>query len=143
MLRHSDDCGLVHHLQKGEGEEFQPTDELALNRRLILKHFGLAGALLGLWSAYAISGLSCPVLAITGMICPTCGTTRALLALLQGNISGYLSFQPMALPMIAAVLLCIHLPHMRNGYRQAATGFAISILLLNVGRYVLVLQHLT
>jgi hypothetical protein len=45
--------------------------------------------------------LFCPFQQITGWPCPTCGATRALAALTQGNLMAALSFNP----LVAAVSL--------------------------------------
>jgi len=43
--------------------------------------------------------LECPVKRILGWDCPTCGTTRAVLALVKGNLRGYFQHQPFAVPL--------------------------------------------
>lgn len=44
---------------------------------------------------------SCPFHALTGLFCPGCGTTRALHALLHGDIAFALSMNPLAVVAIA------------------------------------------
>jgi hypothetical protein len=39
---------------------------------------------------------ACPLRTLTGVPCPTCGTTRAGLALVRGDILGALHFNPLA-----------------------------------------------
>ena len=49
----------------------------------------------------------CPMLALTGVYCPGCGTARALYQLLHGNLPAALDYNPLvvvALPFIVAVL---------------------------------------
>ena len=38
--------------------------------------------------------------------CPGCGSTRAVLALLRGNIAAYFYYNAMTLPMIFALVVC-------------------------------------
>lgn len=75
--------------------------------RLIRLHAAVAAVCL-MWYALAAAGLGCPFRLITGIDCPTCGTTHALFALLCGDVRGYLSWQPFALPLAAAVWALFH-----------------------------------
>lgn len=50
---------------------------------------------------------SCPSLWLTGLLCPGCGTTRALHALLHGDLPGALVMNPLmvlSLPLVAILL---------------------------------------
>jgi hypothetical protein len=50
----------------------------------------------------------CPLHALTGLYCPGCGSTRALHALLQGDVPGAMAMNPLlviALPLLAAMAL--------------------------------------
>jgi hypothetical protein len=50
---------------------------------------------------------ACPFLAATGLACPGCGTTRALRALLHGEVAAAFAFNPLLFvlgPLTAAVL---------------------------------------
>lgn len=58
---------------------------------------GAAGGLL-------LSGYRCPFLAVTGHYCPGCGGTRALLALLQGDVAGALHNNALALTLFPLAL---------------------------------------
>ena len=48
---------------------------------------------------------SCPFWAVTGLHCPGCGGTRALLAAFQGDIVRSLSLNALALPL-ASLIVC-------------------------------------
>ena len=56
----------------------------------------------------------CPILALTNVSCPTCGVTRAMLALLKLDINLYLTYQPFALPLVVVALLGIHYKFVRH-----------------------------
>ena len=42
---------------------------------------------------------------LSGMPCPSCGSTRAILLLLEGNLLDSVKMNPLGIPMIAALLL--------------------------------------
>lgn len=69
------------------------------------KYLCLLFALIVLGSFYRLGWLRCPFLLLTGLPCPTCGVTRALDALLHGDLAGYWQCHPLALPLAAVVLL--------------------------------------
>ena len=52
--------------------------------------------------------ITCPIRAIFGIPCPTCGVTRAFLSLARLDIYGYLHYNVMAVPLFLAVILTIH-----------------------------------
>ena len=94
-------------------------------------------ALLSVWILYYLMGIPCLFLAVTGKRCPTCGSTRAMLSLLHGDFKLYASYQPMAIPLAIAVVLCIHLQWMRKPLRQVSSILAGAILFLNTALYLL------
>ncbi len=63
-------------------------------RRPLLKLalFAGCGCFVALWVAFS---LPCVWRQLTGVICPGCGMSRALLALLQGDIAAALHYHPM------------------------------------------------
>jgi hypothetical protein len=82
-----------------------------------------ASALIGsLWLHAGLPTPLCPLHAVTGLPCPTCGSTRAASALVHGNLAGALTWNPlMTLVMIgaafyvlyAAVVVIRNLPRLR------------------------------
>lgn len=103
--------------------------------RLLLLH---AAVLLGLGALvwlYARGVLVCPVQLAFHLPCPTCGVTRALLDLAQGDLAGYLHHQPMALFLVVAVFLALHhKPLLR--FRKALWAYVGAVLVLNLVLYV-------
>lgn len=59
----------------------------------------------------------CPVHAYTGLLCPGCGATRALAALLHGHLA-----QALALNSLVTLLLPVVLLYCAETYRRTAFG---------------------
>jgi len=57
----------------------------------------------------ALCGVSCPFFAVFGLPCPTCGVSRAILALCHFDVQSYLFFHPLALPLLVSVWLMLHM----------------------------------
>ncbi len=55
-----------------------------------------------------ISGIGCPIAAVIGKPCPTCGITRAIVSLISMDLKAYMSYNPMAIPMCIALILGVH-----------------------------------
>lgn len=55
----------------------------------------------------------CPLKRLAGVPCPTCGTTRACLALLKGDVRGALAMQPFALAALCAAGAWAAFPRVR------------------------------
>ncbi len=74
----------------------KPTPE----ERQVALLWGVAAAgslvLRPLWLALAPFAPRCPFRALTGIPCPTCGTTHAAVALLRGDVGGALAANPLA-----------------------------------------------
>lgn len=85
----------------------------------------------------------CPIKLLFSAPCPTCGVSRALACLLQGDISGYLTHHPMALPLAIAAALCLMLPVMkRKALRVGTYVFEGIVLGANTAFYILRLMKL-
>ncbi len=75
---------------------------------------GLQLAGLGLLAAGAVWNLlpahppfACPLLTATGIPCPFCGMTRAVVAAMHGDVLGSLAFNPAGLLVIALAIFVI------------------------------------
>ena len=73
----------------------------------------------------------CPLKQITGHPCPTCGGTRAVLALLQGHFAEALWLNPLVLAaLLAGPLLYLGWRRLPAGYRQRIKGSLFTWVLL-------------
>jgi hypothetical protein len=94
--------------------------------------FGLALAAGGVLFAFdpAVTSWfpSCPLFALTGWLCPFCGSLRAFHALLHGHLGAALSFNPMtALGAVAGLAAAVH-----DTIRPARTALSARLVSLSV-----------
>ena len=82
----------------------EQTASLELVVGLIAIPIAIFGAATSTLLAQAL-GRACSLKAIFGLPCPTCGSTRAVQQLLQGNISGAFMMQPLV--VTSAALACL------------------------------------
>lgn len=101
---------------------------------LLKKHMKYVLPLVGFWSIYIILGISCPIKRFLGVPCPTCGTTRALFALMQGDFQRYVYYQPMAVFLVIDVIIMFHIRILK--YKTAVISGAVMVLILNLVIYI-------
>lgn len=65
----------------------------------------LAACLVYYAASYVFTGVGCLFYSIVGLPCPGCGGTRALTALLGGDIAAALHWHPLIILMLCAALL--------------------------------------
>ena len=92
------------------------------------------GALLSLFVIGWIKGITCPFLVFLHIPCPTCGVTRAMISLLRADLSAYLHYNALALPLSASAIICFF--RNRIGCRRVACYSVLSVLLINFIYYV-------
>jgi hypothetical protein len=91
---------------------FPPISPLFRDRKFSLVLAATAGLQLTLVS-FSLPGWICPILHTTGIPCPGCGLSRAVMLLLRGDLKGslrYHAFAPILLLTIVAMILAIVLP---------------------------------
>ena len=79
--------------------------------------------------AYRWLDISCLLRSLTGIPCPTCGGTRAMLSLLRLDFSSYWYYHPLALPLSAAFLLVFHVGKLSRWKKQIYIYTAVVIIL--------------
>ncbi|MBQ8268815.1 MAG: DUF2752 domain-containing protein [Clostridia bacterium] len=72
--------------------------------------------------------MTCPILYLSGIPCPTCGCTRALMCLLRGDLRGYVHYHPFAVFLLLAVVLMIH---QKFFHKKVLYIFVFSVLAVN------------
>jgi hypothetical protein len=80
--------------------------------------------------SYMGFGISCPIHSLTGFFCPGCGGTRAVKALINGDIS--LAFHNNALLLLSPVFLAIGLAIEKYSHRRMWLYLFLGILLVVV-----------
>ena len=81
----------------------------------LLKKYLLIGVILVVYYLICnIFNITCPIKHLTGVQCPTCGMTRAMIALMRLDIKGYIEYNPMALFMFLVVFLYLHREHVKS-----------------------------
>ena len=69
----------------------------------------VTGMIAALWLGLALPTPLCPLHALAGIPCPTCGSTRAASALVHGDLAAALAWNPiMTLVMIGAALYVLY-----------------------------------
>lgn len=114
--------------------EFQQNHDFNLKsnlKEIIKKHC----LFLGISMLYLIGDFSCPFYKFTGLICPTCGVSRAMLSLFQLNIDMYIKYHPLAFFLVIAVLLLIHIQYLPH--KRVIRIYSISILFVNLAVYII------
>jgi hypothetical protein len=74
-------------------------------------------------------GLHCPIAYITGIDCPTCGISRALLSILKLDFKASFNYQPLAVPVVIAVWLLLNLEFFKH--KKIILSISLSIVVLN------------
>lgn len=73
-------------------------------KKLVTVHLTVAAVT----AVYVLLPIKCPIKYFLHFDCPTCGMTRAMLSLFKGDLSGYMRFNPMALPFLLVLLFAFH-----------------------------------
>ncbi len=83
---------------------------------------GVVLGIVALYLAFFAVGITCPIKFITGVSCPGCGMSRALMNAVKGNFSAAFSYHPMwiILPITAFLLIFFKV-------KKKVTAFNITI----------------
>ena len=106
---------------------------MIVKRRFLKIHAPLFVLLAFLFVLFCSLEITCPILFLLGVPCPTCGCTRALACLLFGDLRGYIEYHPLALFLLLAAILMLH---QRFFPKKALYVFVFSVLAVNAVFYV-------
>ena len=81
----------------------------------------------------SLADVTCPIKAVMGMECPTCGTTRAMISLLSLDFKGYLYYNPMAVFLISALALFLIIDKLKH--KRIVYFYGVSIVIVNFCYY--------
>ena len=102
---------------------------------LIKRHIACIGAICLFIFMQVVLKISCPILYVLGVPCPTCGVSRAMYSLLRWDINLYVYYHPLAFPLVVSVFLMLHLKQFKR--RRLVLSYALIVLLLNIIVYIL------
>jgi hypothetical protein len=110
--------------------------------RAFINHNAIGFAAIGLFwiTAGLIAGTPCLINAFTGIPCPACGITRAITALLGGNVTLSFFYHPLLLACAVVLLLSFVF---KNHARKLQLTLVGAILIVYVLRMVLFFPHIT
>lgn len=77
-------------------------------KRVLQRHIVYISTILSVIWILNISGIGCPVRFFFGIRCPSCGMTRAILALLRLEFQKSLEYNLMTIPVVFALFLGFH-----------------------------------
>lgn len=110
--------------------QLQQTNDFALKpkfRKIFIKHCLIFSVIL----LYFSGNITCPFFKLTDIKCPTCGVSRAMLALVRLDLDMYFYYHPLAIFLVTAVLLLIHiqyLPYKKFIYIYAITTVGVNFI---------------
>lgn len=99
------------------------------NLKPIIKRTIVYGVILALYiTVLTTFDIYCPIAKATGIECPTCGVSRALLSLLAFDFKAYYNYNPLALPLVVSVWLMLNSEY----FKHKALARSIAIFTVSV-----------
>ena len=101
----------------------------------VKKHLIYIAIIIGLVTLYHLLDVTCPILYLTHIPCPTCGVTRALVCLMKFDFAGYMYYHPFAVPLVIAVMFALHIKLFKKEVRWLPFTFVMVTLVANLVLY--------
>ena len=92
--------------------------------------FVVSGFIFAIYFIFHITGIGCPIKYLTGVSCLGCGTTRAWLALLKGDVAVAFRFHPLFWMPIPAAFIVIFKKNIPHKIYNASIFFSFTLYLL-------------
>ena len=106
---------------------------------LILVLLGLSIIFLFIKKFGEVTGSICLIRGLTGVPCPSCGMSRAIIAVINGDIITAFKFHPLFwLPFVALLLIVLK----RRFFKQILIGAIILIMLVYILRMTMLFPHI-
>ena len=106
---------------------------------LILVLLGLSIIFLFIKKFGEITGSICLIRGLTGVPCPSCGMSRAIISVINGDIITAFKFHPLFwLPFVALLLIVLK----RSFFKQILIGAIILIMLVYILRMTMLFPHI-
>ena len=83
---------------------------------------------------------TCLIKKMVGVDCPTCGMTRSIICLINGDVLGYLSYNFLALPTFLVVYLSFHIKKEKT--KKIMNALIIVLALMIFLRYIIKILYL-
>lgn len=100
--------------------------------KLFIKHLFLFSFIGILFAIFYFFHIPCPSKYFFHIPCLTCGATRAILSLLKLDFKSYLYYNAMAIPLLVAIVLGIHLKILKGKMYKFANIFIVLTIILSL-----------
>lgn len=105
-------------------------------KKLVFMHIAILLGILLFVTLLTVFKIGCPIRYATGIPCPTCGSTRAIIALFKLDIMASLRYHPFVVPIIIAVFLGLHSNTNIVKHKKAAETYIISTAAITMVIYI-------
>ncbi len=99
-----------------------------MSSKTLLNHIKIFLLLGSIILFFNLSYIGCPIRFATGVPCPTCGITRAVISLLRFDFATSFYYLPTAVPLIVSMLMLIH-RDVYKAFKSKVANFFIGLTL--------------
>ena len=106
-----------------------------IDKHLIKRHIVILLAICLFVLILNLFEITCPIMYIFGIPCPTCGVSRAVISFIHLDFYGYMHYHPLAIPLVMSVFLMLHLKCFKR--KRMLLAFVFFVLSMNLILYIL------